>query len=222
MLCGGLSALLRRTAVKHDDLVFEALTYRRNLGADLTSIRAYVKFRETRKRSTKNDQAALTRLEKAGKITQVGQKWFLTRKGLKLARGPAMKPEWQPGDTCILLAILLYHGKDGSDLEDIIGAVDYIDRSYPTLEEMHGALNRLVAGGLVKTRRGLYLATDKAAGIFAKVKACCRRGVRSQVRGLDGILDCPCCGVTLKKVRWRIVIDDAALKEAIRQYIGKA
>jgi len=176
--------------VKHDDRVFEALAYRRNVGAEPAEIRSHLSFREKPKRTAKDDLAALKRLEKSGKVVQVGKKWFLTPQGLKLARGHAMRPGWLPMDSTILLAILLYHGKEGSDLTDIMASVDYIDRSYPTLEEMHGALNRLVSGGLVKTRRGHYVATEKAAGIFAKVKTNCRRGVRSQVRGLERILEC--------------------------------
>lgn len=205
--------------MKHDDLVFEALAYRRNVGADPASLRSYISFREKRKRTTKNDLAALVRLRKAGKVVQVGDKWFLTPLGLKLARGSSMRPEWLDEDSLILLTLLLCNRKKGGDLEHIIAVVDYVDRSIPSLEQLHGALNRLVSGGLVKVRRGRYFVTDKASRMFTKVKAVCKSGVRRQLHCLERLMECPCCGVELKKVRWRINIDEAERQEAYQRYI---
>ena len=205
----------------HDQLVFDTLAYRRNVGADLASIRSYISFREKRKRTTKNDLAALRRLEKAGKTVRVGEKWFLTPQGLKLARGPSMRPKWLDEDSLILLTLLLCDRKVGGDLEHIIGVVDYVDRSIPSLEQVHGALNRLVSAGLVKARRGRYLVTEKATRMFAKVKAVCKSGTRRQLHHLQRIMDCPCCGVELKKVRWRIIISEAERQEAYKQYINR-
>lgn len=204
--------------MRHDDLVFEALAYRRNVGADTKTIRSWVKFKEKKKSSKTDDLTALKRLEKAGKTVQVGDKWFLTPEGLKLAKGNAMRPEWLPEDPWILMSLFLCK-TDGADLENIIGAADYIDRSIPSLEQLHGALNRLMSGGLVKRRKGLYRVSEKAEAIFEKVKATCRRGVRSREKGLARILECPFCGVELKKVRWKIVISEAEKKQAYDRYI---
>lgn len=207
--------------MKHDDLVFETLAYRRNVGADLKSIRSRVSGAD-KKPSMKEIRAALGRLSEAEKAFQVGEKWFLTSQGLKLARGWALRPEWLLEDSWILLALFYGGGRKGCDLRAIIGAADYIDHAIPTTAEMHGALNRLAAGGLVKTRKGLFLVTDKAIAIYDKVQAECGRGTGNQRDGLRRILDCPCCGVELKKVRWKIRIDDAAMKEAYQRYIRKS
>ena len=61
--------------------------------------------------------------------------------------------------------------------------------------------------------------TGKAQDLFAKVKASCRKAVRSQLQGLERILECPCCGIPLKKVRWKIFIDDTMMKDAHSHYV---
>ncbi|MBV9468620.1 MAG: hypothetical protein JOZ57_05195, partial [Abitibacteriaceae bacterium] len=91
--------------MEHDDLVLEALNYRRHVGADLDSIRAYLTFREPEKRTAKDDKAALERLVAAGQLMPVGQQWFLTPAAHRRARGAAIAPTWQEEDAWILLAL---------------------------------------------------------------------------------------------------------------------
>lgn len=62
----------------HNDLILEAVNYRRNAGADLASIRSYLQFRDQEEHTSREDQAALHRLEQAGRVVRVGKQWFLS------------------------------------------------------------------------------------------------------------------------------------------------
>ena len=202
----------------HDELVFEALSYRRNLGALLSDIRAYAQIREEKKHTIKDDRAVLRRLEDAGKVFRLGARWFLTREGYQAAKGNALRAEWEAADSWILLAILNSGGPDAGKLEHIIAAADFINHAIPTLEEMHGALNRLAAGGLIRARAGGYWPTDKARALLARVEAAVPKFVPDIHDGLSQILNCPCCGVQLRAVRWRIQLDRATLDDAYAKY----
>ena len=206
--------------MKHDELVFDALCYRRNLGAELREIRKYVAFRERNKGGAKKDLAALGRLDKAGDVRPVGTRWFLTAQGLKRARGNARRPAWLVGDAMILLAVEMSCGERGGPLAEIVGAADYIDHGVPGLEQLHGALNRLAAGRLITRRRGRFAITKRGSELVDRVKGCSRRGIGSRRRALQGALQCPCCGIELKAVRWRIELDQVTVNEAYAQYRG--
>lgn len=39
-----------------------------------------------------------------------------------------------------------------------------------------------------------------------------------QHEGLERLMNCPCCGVRLKTVRWRVRLDRAIYDRAIKQY----
>jgi hypothetical protein len=203
----------------HDDPILKALAFYRYVGADPATLQSDAKFRQRRPCTSKAVQATLKRLESEDRIVQVESKWFLTPQGLKLAKGPAVRPAWRPEDYWILMALLCCHrNQEGVELHDIIAAADYIDHSIPSLEQMHGALNRLESGGLLRKRRGGFVITGKTKDLFAKVKASCRKAVRSRLQGLERILECPCCGIPLKKVRWKIFIDDTMMKDALSHY----
>jgi hypothetical protein len=203
--------------MSYADLVFEALCYCRNVGADPSGIRAYLSIREGKKHTRKEDRAVLRRLEAAGKVVRVDEKWFLTPAAYRQAKGCALAAEWESADSWILLALLYSRGRDVIRLEDIIGMADFIEHAIPTLEEMHGALNRLAAAGLIRSRGG-FTVTPKAAALFAKVQATCSNRVRNQYDGLHGLLRCPCCGIRLKAVNWRIPIDRATYDTAYAAY----
>ena len=202
----------------HDGLVREALAYRRNVGATLAEIRAYVQFREQPGRTQTQDRAVLRRLEDDGHLVCVGNKWFFTSTGYKLAKGPALDAEWQSSDAWILLAALYNHDSTEFQLHQIVAAADFINHAIPTLEEMHGAINRLLAGHLIKTRRGLFSVTDRALTLFSKIETSCKNQVLDQLDGLRRIMDCPCCGVKLRSVRWRFVLDNATYKDVVGSY----
>jgi hypothetical protein len=70
--------------------------------------------------------------------------------------------------------------EEGCRLERLIAVADFINHAIPSLEEMHGALNRLSAAGLITTRRGACIVTDKARKPLAKVDAHCRKNVLAQ------------------------------------------
>jgi hypothetical protein len=206
---------------EHDELVFQALAFRRNLGASQREIRKHVAWEGKRKSGVKDDRASLGRLEQAGDVRQVGERWFLTPQGARRARGNAVPPGWLSEDAWILLALLLSAGDEGADLSQIIGAADYIDHGIPTLEQLHGALNRLASGRLITRRRGRFYVTERALELADKAKASCRKAVGSQRKGLMRLLECPCCGVLLKKVRWSIPLDQAALDDAYKRYVRR-
>ena len=204
----------------YDEIVFEALAYHRNFGVRLGDIRGYAFAREAEKHTAKDDRAALRRLEEAGKVVQVGERWFLTPEGSRQVKGTAMDAQWQPEDAWILSALLSIRNPQGqgSRLEHIIAVADFINHGIPTLAEMHGALNRLDAGRLLKVGKGAFFTTEKSRGLWTKVQATCKRNVMAQLDGLLRILKCPCCGVRLKSVRWRIPLDQATLDDAYAKY----
>jgi hypothetical protein len=204
--------------MNHDDLVFEAMNYRRNVGADLDSIRAYVGIRGDKKRTSKDDKESLARLQKDGIVVRVGEQWFLTPEAYKQARGTALAPELESTDAWILLALLYNHGKIQNKLEDIIATADGINHAIPTHEEIHGALNRLDAARLIKLQRGAFIVTDAALNLFSKVQASCKQYILDQLDCLRRLMNCPCCGIKLKAVRWRINIGASEYKSAVESY----
>jgi hypothetical protein len=198
-----------------DELIVEALGYRRNVGCSLGDIRSYVQTREDEKHTPSQDRAVLRRLEEDGHVVAVGKKWFLTASGDKLVRGPALNAEWQEADSWILLAAIYNRQFSPIDLSQIIAAADYINHAIPTLEEIHGAINRLQAARLIKTKHDVFYVTDKALELMAQVESSCKANPLAQLTGLARIMECPCCGVRLKTVRWRYTLDAATYKNAL-------
>lgn len=203
----------------HKDNVMAALAYRRNVGATLGDIRAYVSSREEPKYSRKDDRKALQLLEMQGIVVNVGEAWFLTSRGYSHAKGPALRAEWHFSDAWILAAILYARELQDCRLPHIIAAADFINHGLPSLTEMHGALNRLLSGRLIKVRKGVAFApTDLALALLTKADASSKRRVMQVVYALHKLLNCPCCGVSLKAVRWRFNLDQATMEQACRDY----
>jgi hypothetical protein len=205
----------------HDDLVFQALAYRRNVGAVPSDIRAHVWSREAVKHTVKEDLAALRRLEEAGKVVQNGPRWYLTPQGEKEAKGAGLAARWQWEDAWILGAILFSRNSKVILLEHVIFVADFINHDIPTREALHGALNRLASARLLKVRKDTFSPTERALELFSKVEANSKKNVHDIVDGLQRILDCPCCGVPLKTVRWRIRLDEATYTSAYARYMSK-
>jgi hypothetical protein len=195
--------------MNHDELVLEVIQYRRNVGADLDSIRSYLSHREKEKHSSKQDLEALARLAESGRIFQVDDLWFLSPEAYKNAKGSALAPEWKKEDVWILLTILYASKKGACKLEDVIALADGINKAVPTLGELHGAFNRLAAGRLIKYQRNTYSVTESALALFAKVETSCKKNFYDQLEGLWWIINCPCCGVPLKAVRWNLNVDQS-------------
>jgi hypothetical protein len=205
----------------HNDWVFEAITYRRHVGADLGMIRSYVSFRETRSRTEEDDLKSLTRLERAGKIRRAGKLWLLSREALKVARGPAIQPEYQPEDPWILLALFYSNPAEGSSLDSLIGTADYINHAIPTYEELFGALNRLQAAGLIKQAKERFAATPQGARLYRKAIRNSGRRILERLSNLDRILKCPSCGIKLRAVRWRIKLTEEDYQIAMTRYVER-
>lgn len=204
--------------ITHDDLILMAVTYRRNVGAELSSIRGYLTIREEEKHSTKEDKDALARLEQMGKVIKVGTRWFLNAETYKQAKGPSVAPEWQAEDAWILLALLYNRTKEECRLEHIIATADAINHSILTIDEIYGALNRLEAGRLIRPKDEVFTLTELAIDLFTKVETACGKNALKQLDCLRRILDCPCCGIRLRSVHWRVKVDDRQLKKAIQTH----
>ncbi len=203
----------------HDDRVFAALAYRRNVGATNSDIRTFLRFREDPKRTAKDDLRSLKSFEERGLVVQVEEAWFLTPAGCKRAKGEALKAEWQWSDAWIFASVLFTSELDDCRLQDIMAAADFINHAIPTLAEMHGALNRLLSGRLITIRKSsLFAPTESALALFAKAEGSCTNRGLEIVDGLRKLLDCPCCGVRLKSVRWRYHLDEATLEQAYDEY----
>jgi hypothetical protein len=203
------------SATDRKNILMEALAYRRHIGATLDDIRGYAQFRMKGTHSREADQRILAELVTAGRIYSVGGKWFLTTAVFNAARGSAFKPEWEKTDAWILLSILYCKGSPGA-LSEIIGEADFINHDIPTLEHLHGGLNRLLAGGLIRMKHDGFIATKNGFNLYANVQA--KRYVLDQLEALERILDCPCCGVRLKAVRWQVHMDDKTFDQAYKTY----
>ena len=203
----------------HDGLVFEVLVYHRNLGISLVDLHKRIQNCQLAPDTEADCLSALQRLEAAGRALGVGEKWFLTPDSYKQAKGKALEPEWQWEDSWILLALLLSsRERQLCKLEHIIHAADYINHALPSLNELHGALNRLASGQLIRARRGGYIATDRAIELLAKVDASGTGVLWGRLERLRRLMGCPCCGVTLKSVRWCISLDEETLAKAVQAY----
>lgn len=205
-------------SITHDALVRAALTFHRYVGADLRDVRQYIAWYGKKKSGVKENRAALKRLEQAGDVRQVGEHFFLTTQGAKGAKGEALHAKWKSEDSWILLAISFGNDDEGIELSRLISAADYIDRAIPSLEQLHGALNRLASAQLITRRRGHFFLKERGRALVDKAKACGGRGAQREHRALSDLFECPCCGVTLKKVRWAIALDQATVDEAYQRY----
>lgn len=207
--------------MKHEQLVFEALSYYRYRGIDANTLRGFLGVHEDRKHTITDDRRALDRFEREGLLYRVGRKWFLTGPGLARARGRAYEPEWQPEDSWVLLALLYADDSRPCPLVDLISIADYMNHSVLTREEAHGAINRLVAGKLISVRAGAFVPSAAARAMMKKIEATCGKYVHGHLQGLARMLVCPCCGVKLKRVTWRYRIDEADMKRAVADYLRR-
>jgi hypothetical protein len=210
------------TVEPYDQLVLDAVRYRRYVGADLDGLRAWLRHRAT-EHDGDDDRAALERLEKQGSVVKVGERWFLSPRLEAQASGPAFPPTWQSEDSWILLALLHNDRLGGaSTLGSLLRRADLLNHAMPTLGQLHGALNRLASAGLIRALSGTYEVTDRARGLFAKAeRACSHESVLPWVC-LGHLLQCPCCGAKLESVGWRINLTpaewDAAYAHAHAQF----
>lgn len=202
----------------YEELILGAMAYYRDTGATLPQIRSYISCWEPKTHSPSDDIKVLNGFRDLGTVVSVGEKWFFTPSGYRHAKGPSLKPEWQPDDSLILLSVMVGGGELVS-LSSIFLMTDFIDRSFPDLEATHGALNRLVAARFLKAKGGKYSLTESGIALRDKLKATCKKSSEC-VDGLRRILNCPCCGGIPKKVRWVVMLDSATYDAALDEYIG--
>jgi hypothetical protein len=209
----------KQVNTKRRKLIFSGLAYRRHTGASLGELRCFASLREEGKSSQDEDRGILFQLEREGTAYRVGKRWFFTPKGYRQARGPSLQPDWEPSDAWILLAILCLKRRAHIALDGIMGVADYINHAVPTIEEMHGALNRLAAGGLVKVRKSGVVATEKSIALYEQVAAVHKRYVLDQLDALRNIMRCPSCGVRLRRVRWRIPMTGETYETSVARHL---
>lgn len=190
----------------HRNLVLDALGHFRNRGADRDQIRGHVSYRAPGT-SGNDDQAALDGLVEDSEVLHIGHRYYLAPAAYKRARGSAPSGEWAYSDAWIFLAVLMC--TDDCSVADLLPVCDYINHALPAEEEVHGALNRLVAAKLIKVRKAGITATDAALALHDKAKAEAGNSVRALPDALRRLLACPHCGVTLGKVRWKRYTDPA-------------
>jgi len=204
-----------------EEAVFKLLSYQRNVGATLDDVWGSVAWRFKNKPTRKSLLKILRKLERDGELTTVGEKWFFTPVGYKRAKGEQQPAQWTDSDGLILLAALHSCRREGNDLDALISTVDYFNHGVPTREELHGSINRLIAGRLLKIKGGKFFVTERATELLEKVEATGRRSPLRQLDRLERLLDCPCCGVQLKVVRWRYMLDAETYDETVKAYMKR-
>lgn len=118
-------------------------------------------------------------------------------------------------DALIFYTILMHAEKGGATLYDIIVVHDYVDRSYPTAEQLEGGLNRFLAAGLIVVEEARYLATELA---IAKFVDCTKVGLRIQriVEAIEKKLGSLHQSELCPRV---VLVDESTLQETIAKYI---
>jgi len=202
------------------DSVADAIRYYRYRGASLQSIDSYAKTRANAPDYATLRAAAMGDLEREGHIEKRGKLWYLQPSAFKEARGNSYAPEFEEMDFCVLLAIVGVG--DDCELSNLIGTFDFIVRTLPAYDEIYGGLNRLHAAKLIVQKRGRFSPSEKAKALFATAKSNAKRSMYDQLEALKRLVLCPCCGVPLKRVSWRIQITESEFGAELAKYTGKA
>lgn len=200
--------------------IMGVLAYYRHTGASRKDLQSYQSLGQQWAFEAGTDEAILGELEDAGDIYRVGDSWFLTSQSYRAARGPALEPPaWDSDDAWILMGIVC---QEEPLLHEVIAAADFIYHAIPTAEILHRSLNRLASGRLIRTRRdGRCASTDRGREMFGRVENCCKKSMHDQHEGLERLLNCPCCGVRLRCVRWSLRLDKGLYDKAIQEYKDK-
>jgi hypothetical protein len=85
-----------------------------------------------------------------------------------------LNPEFGEFDSVLFLA-LFWGGKPVCTLTDILWLCDWVNRAIPTAKELEGALNRLLAAGLVVESRGGFGIPRKVVRHFDRFRKRRRR-----------------------------------------------
>ncbi|MFO1045099.1 MAG: hypothetical protein U0941_25270 [Planctomycetaceae bacterium] len=197
------------------EAVAAAVNYYRYRGASLSSIDSYAGVRCRGLNAGKRDKALL-HLHSTGVVEKRGSLWYLRREAFKTARGSAFLPEFQNIDFWVAFAVL--GSGESCDLKQLIDKFDFVARTFPSFDELYGGINRLVAAGLVKTQGDCFYATELAQQLFRTAKQVAKKSIYDQLQAFTRLVLCPCCGVKLKRVTWRVGLTEKQISNAIREY----
>jgi hypothetical protein len=201
--------------MSHEELVFEALSWFRHVGASEFDIRWRVYPHEKVHRTRDDDLEALRTLRRESLVFDVGRSWFLTDAGFKKARGSALQPEWKHEDPWLFLSVVGNRKEKKAGLAQVLANAGSINHEFPEHLQVHGALNRLHSAGLIEKQESNFTVTDEGLALYAKAETVSKRDLIGQWNALEALLSCPCCGVKLKSVRWRIRLDDQIWSDAL-------
>lgn len=82
-------------------------------------------------------------------------------------------------DAWMFLGVAFGRGPNGrASLKDIVAAADWVNHAIPLEEELTGGLNRLIAGGYVRSSRGSFALTHAGEALHQRVKK--RAGIWTQ------------------------------------------
>jgi hypothetical protein len=129
-----------------------------------------------------------------------------------------INPAIVSSDTWILLALWWASREQAAGLQEILYSADGINKAIPTAEELDGALNRLLAAGLISLKGGRFQLTDLAHTTIAKVSKK-RQGILDLWENVARLLACPCCGPNLRSVRRRVSITRPDVRRAYIAYV---
>jgi hypothetical protein len=131
-----------------------------------------------------------------------------------------ISPKFQSSDCWILLGIVWHHPSGPATLADIIGLADAINHSIPTVDELEGALNRLLAADYIARRDEGFIATELALDAVARVTTP-RKPILDIWDDLDRLFACPCCRPVLKSVRRQVKVTREDHRAAYKVYVGR-
>ena len=198
------------------DHVFEAISYFRYRGASIKQVDSFVRGREPSQDFPAKRAAAIADLEVEEFIEKRGSKWFLRPVALKSAHGAFYPPTFEDMDFVILFVAT---GKGSCDLPALIGGVDFVSHCIPRFDEMYGALDRLDAAGLIKWRRSEVATSARGAELYEKSEKSSKNSMYEHLDSLQRLMLCPCCGVKLNKVTWRIQLNESEYHAALKSWL---
>ncbi len=159
---------------------------------------------------------ALAELRTSGYAEKRGNLWYLAPAEFKTARGNSRAPQFEEMDFWIAFAIAGI-GVD-CELIRLIGMLDFVVRTLPSYDEIYGGINRLVAAGLMTHRRGVFSPTEQSTQLLAKAKTLAKKDMYDQFDSFKRLTLCPCCGATLKRVRWNVPITEDEFARVIQEH----
>lgn len=67
-------------------------------------------------------------------------------------------------------------------------------------------------------RRGVFSPTEQSTQLLAKSKTLAKKDIYDQFDAFKRLVLCPCCGATLKRVRWNVPITEDEFARVIQEH----